>query len=97
MPHKLIQNHIYHHFILKSVARDALREHLVNLSIGTEIHYPNLASAEWQRFNGFPMTRFKSAEAFANSTLSLPLYPWLNLKDVDKIVESVNIFRPTKL
>lgn len=88
--HQSPRDSVYHHFIVRTIDRDDLRSHLAAAGIGTEIHYPKLASDEWAKFSGEAVQEFTSARQFSSNTLSLPLYPWLPETDVMNVADSIN-------
>lgn len=82
-----------HLFVVKTAYRDQLSEHLKAHGIQTLIHYPvpvNRQKAfKWQKEENMEI----SVE-FADSILSLPIYPGLAKKDVDQIIQTINEFKP---
>ncbi len=84
------QNSIFHHFIIFSKTREKLRASLYEHGIGTEIHYPFLASQEYERFNGVS-TSIPSSFAIKMSEegLSLPLHQWMNPKSIEIVADTV--------
>lgn len=84
---------VYHHFIVKTQDRNALQVHLKSAGIGTEIHYPRLASDEWHEISHTNIKANHFLPDIAETFLSLPLYPWLSAKKVYKVIESVNSFQ----
>ena len=78
--------HVYHIFPILHPERDRLQERLRDHEIGTLIHYPipphlQKAYAELNYKKGdFPI-----AERIAKTELSLPLWPGMQLSDVDRV------------
>lgn len=73
-------SHVFHQYVVRAPARDALRERLRAAGIGTNIHYPvpvHLQPAYRGRVllapGGLP-----ASEAAAREVLSLPMYPQLD-------------------
>jgi dTDP-4-amino-4,6-dideoxygalactose transaminase len=84
---------VYHQFTLTHPARDALREHLSALEVGTDLIYPlplNLQAC-FARL-GQPRGSCPVAEATAGRCLSLPMFPELSDEQVRYVVDSVNAF-----
>jgi len=88
--------HVYHLYVIRledAVRRDALLDHLTQAGIGAGIHYPvplhlqpALTGLGYQR-GDFPET-----ERAAMSILSLPMYPELELAQLNMIVEEISQF-----
>lgn len=85
--------HCNHLFVIKSAYRDQLAEYLKEHGIQTLIHYPvpvNRQKAfKWQKEENMEI----SVE-FADSILSLPIFPGLAKKDIDQIIQTINEFKP---
>ncbi len=84
--------HVNHLFVVKSQHRDKLAEHLKNKGIQTYIHYPipvNRQKAfEWQKAE-----KMENSDKFAESILSLPIYPGLSKQNINQIIQNVNDFK----
>jgi dTDP-4-amino-4,6-dideoxygalactose transaminase len=78
--------HIYHLFVVRSAARDALRARLAADAIDTLVHYPiPLHRQEAFRAPG----AFPNAERDAAQVLSLPLFPQLADEQVARVCRAV--------
>src|SRR5262245_131885 len=82
--------HVFHQYVVRARARDALRAHLTDLGIGTMVYYgvplhqqPALAHL------GYRPGTFPEAERAASEVLALPIYPELTGAQVDMVVEGV--------
>lgn len=78
---------VWHLFVVRSAARDALQRELAVLGIGTMIHYPipphrQPAYAEL----GFNEGSFPITEAIHREVLSLPMWPQLNNDQIGHII-----------
>ena len=87
----VVNDHVWHLFVVRCIQRDALQQHLTNKSIQTIIHYPipphkQLAYKEWNQFT-FPIT-----EQIHNEVLSLPISPVMDDIEVDAVINAVNEF-----
>jgi dTDP-3-amino-3,4,6-trideoxy-alpha-D-glucose transaminase len=84
---------VWHLFVVRSAHRDALRAHLTQLGIGTQIHYPippHLSGA--YRSLGYQRGAFPIAEKLASEVLSLPISPHHTAEQIDTVCEAVRSF-----
>ncbi len=87
--------HVYNQFVIRvrQDARDPLRAHLADRRVGSEIYYPiplhlqACFSSLGHKPGDFPM-----AEAAANETIALPIYPELTDEALKHVVGSVASF-----
>lgn len=89
--------HVYNQFVVRTEQRDALRAHLADAGIATEVYYPKplhlqAAFASWGcRPRDFPESERAAAEA-----LALPVYPELGDAKLDAVADAVRAFFRTK-
>jgi len=83
--------HVFHQYVIRSGARDALQAKLRELGIGTNVHYPMpvhlqpaYAGHTWLAQGTLPMTEKASQEV-----LSLPMFPQLTDAQVAETVSAV--------
>lgn len=82
----LEEDHNAHLFAIQTAQRDALKQYLEQQGIGTAIHYPR----PLHRTEAFRSADiFPIAEKISNSTLSLPLHPYLKEAEVEWICGEV--------
>ena len=74
--------------------RNKLLKFLKNKNIGVSVHYinPLPRMSYYKNKYNLKITNFKNAQKYANSNISLPIYPKLTLKEVDLISNTVNRF-----
>ncbi len=84
---------VHHIFSLRSSHRDELQKHLDRKQIGTLIHYPvppHLQKAYAQL--GHKRGDFPIAEAIANTSLSIPLFPGITPSEQQHIISAIKEF-----
>jgi dTDP-4-amino-4,6-dideoxygalactose transaminase len=73
--------------------RDALRAHLTERGIGTQIHYPvPIHMQEAAQFLGYRKGDLPVTEKVAGEVLSLPMYPELTDAQIDRVATGVTEF-----
>lgn len=81
--------HVYHMYTIRSKLRDKLKKFLDTKGIGTGIHYPIPIHKQ-------PLINSKQkldiTEEICTTTLSLPMFPSLGIKEQHYIVKTVNQF-----
>jgi dTDP-4-amino-4,6-dideoxygalactose transaminase len=84
-------SHVFHQYVVRSPARDRLRDALRAHGIGTNIHYPvpvHLQPAYRGRIALDP-AGLPESEAAARDVLSLPLYPQIEDAAVARVITAV--------
>ena len=86
-------NPVWHQFIIRSNKRDELQIYLKNKGIETMIHYPipihkQEAYKEYAKYIG----EFPISEMISKEILSIPIYPYIQSKDIQTIIEAINRF-----
>ena len=87
------RNHIYNQFVIRVPRRDKLRAHLDAARIGTEVYYPvPFHLQECFKNLGYKPGAFPEAEAAANDSLALPIYPELTEAQQSAVVNAIRSF-----
>jgi dTDP-4-amino-4,6-dideoxygalactose transaminase len=85
--------HVYNQFTIRSDRRDALRAHLTQAGVGTEIYYPGtLPSQPCFADVAGPPGSYPVAERAARETLALPIFPELTADDLTYVADRVREF-----
>jgi dTDP-4-amino-4,6-dideoxygalactose transaminase len=88
--------HVWHQFVVRCAARDALAAWLAARGLATLVHYPR----PLHRMTAFATGRARwarepvRAAAAADEVLSLPVHPELTPSHQDEVIAAVNAFTP---
>ena len=83
--------HVWHLFVVRVDERDCFQEYLKSNGIETVIHYPippHLSEA----YEGFFAGNYPITVRYSNTIISLPLFDWMDLNDVDYVIEVINSY-----
>ena len=84
---------VYHNFVIRTDQRDELRAHLLQLGVDTRVHYPiPIHLQDAAKDLGYRQGDFPRAEEYAETMISLPIYPELEDSQVSHVVQAVRAF-----
>jgi dTDP-4-amino-4,6-dideoxygalactose transaminase len=87
------EHHVYHQYVIRTTERDALRRHLTNCEIGTEIYYPvGLHLQPCFRNLGYREGDLPETERATRETLALPMYPEISRDAQRYVVDAIAQF-----
>ena len=85
--------HVYHLYVVRTAARDALRAALDADGIETGVHYPiPLHLQPALKFLGHREGDFPIAEELARTSVSLPLHPYLDAAAQARVADAIRRF-----
>ncbi len=89
-PERVEAGHVYHQYVVRTPRRDALRAHLAERSIGSEIYYPlPLHLQPCFADLGYGVGQLPVTERAAHEVLALPIYPELTQAQIERVVGAV--------
>jgi dTDP-4-amino-4,6-dideoxygalactose transaminase len=85
--------HVFNQFVVRTPQRDALKQHLATVGIGTEIYYPVPFHLQpCFQFLGYRAGDFPESEAAAREVLALPVHSGLSPDDVEYVASAIESF-----
>ena len=90
---KVLNHHIYNQYVIRVQNRDALRAHLKEQGVGTEVYYPvpfHLQACF--DYLGYKEGDFPESETACHETLALPVYPGMTQEQQEYVVQKIKDF-----
>lgn len=84
---------VFHIFAVRSAQRDALRNHLLECGVKTEIHYP-IPPHRQEAMRGLLVGDYPITDELHQTELSLPVSFGHTSEDIARVVEVIRQFRP---
>lgn len=78
-------HHVYHQYVVRTTARDALAAHLKEKGVGTAIHYPMPVHRQPAYAGRFGPEHLPVTDRTVPEILSLPMHPQLSPDDAERI------------
>jgi len=85
------QSCVWHLFVVRCKSRDDLQKYLLENGVQTVIHYP-IAPHKQKAYQELENLDLPITTKIHEEVLSLPIYPSLEMVDVLKIVELINLY-----
>ncbi len=84
--------HVYYLFVIKADKRDQLQKYLQREGVQTLIHYPVPIHKQDCYKNECRNLYLKNTQGWAKTILSLPIHPFLTLKEVEMVCLKIKLF-----
>ena len=84
-------DHVYHQYVVRHEARDALRRHLTRRGIASGIHYP-VPIQQTPAYARTRHTQLPHAERLARVSCSLPIFPSMTEDEVSLVIDACRSF-----
>ncbi len=86
-------DHVFHLFVVRTPARDALRVHLQDRGVASAVHYPTPIHLQPAYADlGLGRGSLPNAEALAGDSCSLPIFPAIEEWQIGEIAEAIESF-----
>jgi len=87
-------NHIFYVYIIKVQNRDGFRKYMNEQGIATGVYFPVPLHLQVAFNNlGYEYGDFPNAEDFGNHSVAIPIFPELEEKEQEKIINCINLFK----
>lgn len=85
------EGHVWHLFVVRSLHRDKLQQHLADAGVQTLIHYP-VAPHQQPAYQGQFQCSLPLTEQLHQQVLSLPIGPTMTQEQIDQVISAINSF-----
>ncbi len=87
-----LNKHVFHLFVIRTNKRDMLKKYLEKNKIITGIQYPIPIHKQKYFSKIVKFNKLTNTEIISNEILSLPIYPSLKIKYINKVIQILNKF-----
>lgn len=87
------EEHVWHLYVIRTARRESLQSHLMELGIGTMIHYPRPPHRQQCYRVELGQLDFPLVESLAEEVLSLPISPAMTDQQVACVIDAVNAWK----
>lgn len=85
-----LRDSVWHHFVVRATNREALRVHLQESGIATDVHYPYaFDDLEPTRSTRSTPPELHAARRLSRSVVSLPIGVWMTDGQIDRVTEAL--------
>ena len=88
------ENDVVHLYIVRSTNRDALKSHLKDLNIASDVHYPIPDHQQKILSPQFGHVQLPVTQQLATEVLTLPCYPEMTQEQIEMVIAGVNSWKP---
>lgn len=89
LPASVGADYVAHLYVMRSPQRDALRAHLQECGVATDVHYPIADFRQPVAAENHAEVHLAITEDACATVMSLPCFPGLSEPDVERVIESV--------
>ncbi|MGC8545021.1 DegT/DnrJ/EryC1/StrS family aminotransferase [Athalassotoga sp.] len=87
------RTYVFHQYVIKTKARDDLREYLTNEGVGTAIYYPiPLHLQKCFSFLGYKNGDFPVAEKLSRESLAIPIFPEIKPDEQEYVANKIKSY-----
>lgn len=84
------EGYVAHLYVIRSAQRNKLRDHLRQLNIASDIHYPIPDYHQPVFGEQFSHIHLQATDQLANEVLTLPCYPEISYQEIEQVISAVN-------
>lgn len=89
----ILEQHVWHLFVIRTEYRDAFQQHLEGKGIQSLIHYPTPPHKQ-KAYAEYNQHSFPNTERVHQEVLSIPMGPDLTQQEIQEVIDACNNFLP---